>query len=593
MFDFTSLAIVTIAAFFGAAIAGKLRQSVILGYLIVGVVIGVANTSYFVPTLSLDLVSSPTVVALSDLGIAFLLFFVGLEFSARKLKSVGKPSMVLALVDYAILLFSGFLLGSLLGWGPVDSLFLAGILAMSSLGIAGKCLGDMKRLANPETEVLLGSMVVENFLSMILLTISVGWVAGQGTPLAVMQSVQGAALLYAGFLLLGLFAMPGLGRLIERVRNEEVFILLALALVFASAGLAMRFGMPFIIGTFFIGMAFAETRLTDRLHLKLSTFRDAFVAVFFVHFGMNIDLGIIPGVAPLVIGAVIIVLLDEVVILSTFAVLLGFTGREAVAIGTAACGRGEDAIIYASIGSNLTRVEAGATVPALAHARELFPLAGGLALITSAATPVLMRQSARIAWALSRAVPKGFAFGGRVIGTIFSGTIGPRARAHPVTRSDPLLLVLITGYLAVLAPLAFSTGPVHIMLAPFLLLLTLLTYREVRIDIEEVVPATDFARLHFLVHDYAGVAKFSSLMVLVLLLLVDAAAFFFSYSVTLAAAALVVLAIFAALAIAHTARAVQRPPARMLARDLLTRADLERRRKRPTEPAPPPGIKDL
>lgn len=575
------MAVVTLAAFVGAVVASKLGQSVILGYLVVGIALGTLNTSFFEPRVGVNLVESTTVKALADLGIAFLLFFVGLEFSVRKLKTAGKPSTILAFVDYGVLIFSGFLVGAAFGWGPVESLFLGGILAMSSLGIAAKSLIDLKRLdgSHPETEVLLGSMVVENFLSMILLTIAIGWVAGQGSTFAVLQSVQGAAIIYGGFLALAVFATPRLAGALSRIKNEEVFVLLALTLVFASAGLAVLFGTPFILGTFFIGMAFAETRLTDRLQLKLSTFRDAFVAVFFVHFGMNIAVDLIPGVAPLLLVCVAAVLIAEVVVLSAFSVMLGFGKRAAVSIGTAACGRGEDAIIFASLGSNLTRVDAGLAVPALAHSREFFPLAGGLALITSALTPFLMRNSEAIARGLARLTPRSMRFGGRVIGAIFSESIGPRARSHPVGRGDPVLLALCAGYVILLLPLAFSTGPGHTVLAPFVFLLSLLIWREVRIDVEDAVPHVDFARLRFLVHDVAAIARYTALVVLILLLFVDAVAFGFGYSWRLAAAASALCALALWLASAGMMRGITRPPARMLASDLLSRAELERRRR--------------
>jgi monovalent cation:H+ antiporter-2, CPA2 family len=580
-FDFLALAIVTIGAFLGAVVASKLGQSVILGYLVVGIALGELNGAFFEPQAGVNLVQSPTVVALSDLGIAFLLFFVGLEFSVRKLRTAGKPSTILAFVDYGVLLFSGFMVGAAFGWDPVDSLFLGGILAMSSLGIAAKSLIDLKRLdgAHPETEVLLGSMVVENFLSMILLTISVGWVAGRGTPFAVLQSVQGAAIIYGGFLALAIFAMPKLAAVLAKIKNEEVFVLLALTCVFASAGLAVTLGTPFVLGTFFIGMAFSETRLTDRLQLKLSTFRDAFVAVFFVHFGMNISVGLIPGIAPLLIACVAVVLIDEVLILSAFSVMLGFGKRAAVAIGTAACGRSEDAIIYASLGSNLTRTEGTASVPALAHARQFFPLAGGLALVTSAVTPILMRHSEGLALALARITPRSMRFGGRVIGAIFSESIGPRARGHPIGRGDPVLLALCGAYIALLLPLAFSTGPGHVVLAPFVLLLSLLIWREVRMDVEDAVPKVDFARLRFLVHDVATIARYAAQVVLILLLFVDFTAFAFSYSwkLTALAAVLCVLALLGASV--RMMHGITRPPARMLATDLLSRAELERRHR--------------
>ena len=578
-FDFLSLAIVTVAAFVGAALAGKLRQSVILGYLVVGVVLGALNGSFFIPATGTDIVASPTVTSLADLGVAFLLFFVGLNFSVRKLKAAGKPSTLLAFVDYSVLLFSGFLLGSLFGWGAPSALFLGGILAMSSLGIAAKSLVDLKRLTRPETEVLLGSMVVENFLSMLLLTISVGWVLGRDSPVQLLQSIQGAAIIYGGFLALALFAMPRLARAIDKVRNEEVFVLLALTLIFASAGLAISLGTPFVLGTFFIGMAFSETRLTDRLQLKLSTFRDAFVAIFFVHFGMNIDLALLPDVLPLVAAAVALVLVDELLILSSFAVLLGFSAREAMSIGAATCGRGEDAIIYASIGSNLTRTQAGVVTPALIHSRDLFPVAGGLALVTSALTPVLMRHSASIADALARVTPRSLRFGSRVVGAIFAESFGPHARSHSVGRSDPLLLALCVAFAALILPMALTTGGLHIALFAFCLLVALLIWREVSIDVAEAVHHVDFATLRFLVHDVAGIARYASGLVFLLLLTAITAAFTFVYSPQFTLLALAVC--FAAIMVAsrRAQRAITRPPARMLAADLLSRAELDQRRR--------------
>lgn len=575
-FDFFSLAVVTVVAFTGAALAGKLKQSVILGYLVAGLLLGELNRSYIVPTMGTDLVASPTVISLADLGIAFLLFFVGLEFSVRKLRSAGKSATVLAFVDYSTLLFSGFLLGAIFGWSPTDSIFLAGIIAMSSLGIAAKTLVELKRLTRPETEVLLGTMVVENFLSMLILTISIGYVVGSGSPFEVLQSVQGAAVIYGGFLALALFAMPRVAKLIGKVRNEEVFVLLALTLIFASAGLAISFGTPFVLGTFFIGMAFSETKLTERLQLKMSTFRDAFVAIFFVHFGMNIDLSILPSVLPIVAAAVAVVLVDELIILSSFSVLIGFGKKEATSISTAIVGRGEDAIIFASLGSGLTRAEAGATVPALAHSRELFPLAGGLSLVTASLTPVLVRHSARIANALARVAPASLAFGGTVIGAIFADSLGPKARRHDIARSDPLLLLLCVAFMATVLPLALSSGGLHFTLLPFALLLAILIWREVRMDLVEVAPKVDYRDLRFLIHDYARVAHYAAGVVFVLLLLAVSVAYTFSIawpaSLVCASVALAVITV----ASARVRASVMRPPARLHAADLLSRTERER-----------------
>jgi hypothetical protein len=326
-------------------------------------------------------------------------------------------------------------------------------------------------------------------------------------------------------------------------------------------------------------MAFSETKLTDRLQLKLSTFRDAFVAIFFVHFGMNIDFAILPGVLPLVLAAVGTVLVAEMLILSSFSVLIGFRPAEAMSIGTATCGRGEDAIIYASLGSNLTRTEGGVTVPALAQSRELFPIAGGLALVTASLTPILVRNSGRIARALARITPRSLAFGGALVGATFADALGPRARRHDVARSDPLLLLLCVAFIAVLLPLAFTTGGLHSTLLPFALLLAILIWREVRIDLDEVVPKVDYGDLRFHVSDFNGVARYAAGVVFALLLMAVLVAYTFGYSWQ--ASVLVTLGTFAAITVASARlrRSTTRPPARMLAADLITRSERERTRR--------------
>jgi hypothetical protein len=142
-----------------------------------------------------------------------------------------------------------------------------------------------------------------------------------------------------------------------------------------------------------------------------------------------------------------------------------------------------------------------------------------------------------------------------------------------------VLLALCVAYVILLVPLAFSGGPGHVVLLPFVLLLSLLIYREVKIDVEEAVPRVDFARLRFLVHDLASIARYTALVVLVLLLFVDAVAFTFAYSWRFAVMAMVLCLLALYAASVRMMRAITRPPARMLANDLLSRAELERKRR--------------
>ncbi len=174
------------------------------------------------------------------------------------------------------------------------------------------------------------------------------------------------------------------------------------------------------------------------------------------------------------------------------------------------------------------------------------------------------------------------AFWGQLIGFLGKAAFLTYEDAPDIfARVSPLavLLALVGAYLTLLVPLAFSAGPGHTVLAPFVVLLSLLIWREVRLDVEDAVPKVDFARLRFLVHDVAGIARYTAFVVLLLLLFVDFVAIEFSASWRLTAFAALATVGALHLASLRMMSAITRPPARMLASDLLSRAELERRRR--------------
>ena len=195
--DFIGLALVFLAAFIGAIISHKLRQSMIVGYIVMGVVLGLVAVefsgqvgehifldsdvhSWLEKDVDLDdRVLHPPLELLSDLGLTFLLFFIGLEFSVAKLKRAGKPSLVIALSHLAFNMFAGALIGATFGWDWKSTFFLAAVLSMSSLGVAAKSLIELKRLDREETEYMLGAMIVEDFMTMVLLTLAMGTIAAE------------------------------------------------------------------------------------------------------------------------------------------------------------------------------------------------------------------------------------------------------------------------------------------------------------------------------------------------------------------------------------------------------------------------------
>ncbi len=422
--DFIGLALVFLAAFLGAFSANRMRQSMIVGYIATGLLLGIVAVQ-FPDSIGDHLFDEletrtmrPSLELMADLGLTFLLFFIGLEFSVTKLKRAGKPSLVIAISHLAFNMFAGALIGAIFGWDWKSTFFLAAVLSMSSLGVAAKSLIELRRLDREETEYMLGAMIVEDFMTMILLTLAMGTVAAgalasENPGGALMESVKGALIVYSIFIALALWLMPYLSRYFERVKNDEVFTLLALACVLGSAALAFYYGLPFMIGAFFIGMAFSETRISERLQLRLLSFRDAFVAIFFVTFGLQIAMdSMADAIGPIILG-IAFVLFNEMFLVSSVAYMIGFNSRGAASLGASLLGRGGDSILFASIGGGLTNPDGTKMLP---KSEQLYPFSGGLSLVTNFMVPLAIRKSVPFAVGMGNILPKWVIFSGAAIG---------------------------------------------------------------------------------------------------------------------------------------------------------------------------------
>ena len=422
--DFIGLALVFLAAFLGALIANRIRQSMIVGYIATGLILGIVAVEFpdAIGSHIFDPIETrvlrPSLELMADLGLTFLLFFIGLEFSVSKLKRAGKPSLVIAVSHLAFNMFAGAMIGAIFGWDWKSTFFLAATLSMSSLGVAAKSLIELRRLDREETEYMLGSMIVEDFMTMVLLTLAMGTVAAgaladESTGNALLQSVKGALVVYSIFIALALWLMPYLSRWFEKVKNDEVFTLLALACVLGSAALAYYYGLPFMIGAFFIGMAFAETRISDRLQLRLLSFRDAFVAIFFVTFGLQIAIGsLAEAIGPIIFG-IAFVMVNEIFLVSSVAYLLGFNSRGAASLGASLLGRGGDSILFASIGGGLANPDGTKMLP---KSDQLYPFSGGLSLVTNFMVPLAIRKSVAFGVGMGHTLPRWLIFSGAAIG---------------------------------------------------------------------------------------------------------------------------------------------------------------------------------
>jgi|ADurb_Met_03_Slu_FD_contig_123_9495_length_4102_multi_4_in_2_out_0_2 CPA2 family monovalent cation:H+ antiporter-2 len=493
--------IIMLVAFIGAAVASKAKQSVILGYILAGMLIGpYISVELFGYTYDGLVKDTEFIQLLSSLGLTLLMFFVGLGFSITKLKRTKAPAIILAMMDVGLGMFLGILIGYALGWPIVDTVFLAGVISMSSVAITGKALEEQGRFSSPETEYLLGTVIVESFLSMVLLTIVGGLMfKSNADDMNITRLVVGILAFYGFFLFLAIVVVPRTVKYFESIKSDELFVLLALGLVFLSAALAEAAGVPAIIGAFFLGMVFAETRLAERIEDRITPFRDALVAVFFIAFGMMIDLSMLRTVVPILLIAVPVTLFYESVVLSSISYLLGFPSKAATFIGTAMTGRSSEAIMYASVGSSS---------PAVTKGSELNPFAGAFCFIMSMVAPSFMKHSAGFTRALIRLTPKFLVYGGSLINRTMGKVILPSTiRLFERTRRLEALIAVYFIDLVFIMALQFPYDMLAFVLGG---LIVAVIYATLESDMYSIVRTVNYDNLGVVTKDLGHISRYIS-----------------------------------------------------------------------------------
>src|SRR6266568_2133217 len=465
MFD---IGVIATVGFLGAAFATRARLPVVIGYIIAGILIG-PNIHLRIFGWSYDgvLQDSAFLQNISQLGLVLLLFFVGLEFSITKLMKTKEAAAILAVTNLAVNMFAGFVIGAWLGWPLIDTIFMAGVISMSSSAITAKSLIDLKRLGNKETEFLLGMVILESFLAMFLLTIVNGMIVPSETAVDVPALFAGVGIFIGFFALLAAVVVPRTAALFERIRSEELFVLFALGTVFLSAALAEAFRIPAIVGAFFMGMVFADTRIAGRMKVKMESLRDAFVAIFFLSFGMLIDPASFGSVLPMLVIAVPLILLNDLFLTASLAYFIGFSGRASTAIGTSLIARNEEAILYATVGARAIR--ANDQLPNDYAGRYLTPFAGILCIVMSSLAPILMTRSDRIANFFAKRLPKSITFGAELVKRTLKTVIMPNFL--PIYRRKRLFQASLILYAAWIIDLTVTTGLAHLAMSiatPFL-----------------------------------------------------------------------------------------------------------------------------
>ena len=373
----SDLAVMLITAGLITILFKKIKQPLVLGYILAGFLI----SSYFpfFPTV----VDTDSITTWSEIGIIFLMFHLGLEFNLHKLARVGSTAIITAIVEVIGILAVGFLAGRLLGFGVMDSVFLGGMLSMSSTTIIIKAFDELQLRGKKFTELVFGTLVIEDivgiFMMVILSTISVsknvtgGQVAG---------SLSLMILYLIIWLILGIYFLPTFLNRTIKLMNDEMLLIVSLGVCFGMVILANALGFSSALGAFLSGSLLAGTVHVERIEHLTKGVKDLFGAVFFLSVGMLVNPQTLVEYATPIIVITAVTIFGKLIFSSLGMLLSGQTLDNALRCGFSLAQIGEFAFIIASLGMSL-----GVT------GDYLYPIVVSVSVITTFTTPFCIKTA--------------------------------------------------------------------------------------------------------------------------------------------------------------------------------------------------------
>jgi len=371
------LALILIA---GAAITlvfRKIKQPLVLGYILAGFLVGPHFN--LIPTV----VDNANVKTLADIGVIFLLFGLGLEFSFKKLLRVGGAASITAFVEILFITVSGYLAGRWMGWTTMDSLFLGGMLASSSTTIIIRAFDELGMKTKQFARIVFGVLVVEDIVVILLMVLL--------STMAVSQQFEGSEMLFtilklvfflAVWFISGIFLLPTLLKKARKLLDEETLLIMAIGLCLGMVVLATQVGFSAELGAFIMGSIIAETTSAEKVEHLIKPVKDLFAAVFFVSVGMMIDPRAIAEYGVPVMVVTLLTLVGKLFSTTLGAMLSGQPLKQSVQVGMSMAQIGEFAFIVATLGLSLGVIS-----------DFLFPVAVGASAITTFTTPYLIKLS--------------------------------------------------------------------------------------------------------------------------------------------------------------------------------------------------------
>jgi CPA2 family monovalent cation:H+ antiporter-2 len=365
----------------------RLRQPVVLGYLLAGLLVG--------PYVAFPVFANPDIVhSLSELGVILLMFALGLEFRLGKLIELAPTAGLVALLQCILMTWLGFAVGRAFGWTVLESVFTGAVISISSTTIIAKAF-DEQRVRGRVREFVVGILIVEDLIAVLMMAVLTAIATGSGLSAGALALTTGKLVAFlVGLVAIGILIVPRSMRAIVRLNRPETTLVASIGFCFAISLLAQAFGYSVALGAFIAGSLVAESGEEHAIEPLVVPVRDVFAAIFFVSVGMMIDPTLILANAGAVAALTLAVVVGSIVTVSLSAFLTGNGTRVSIQSGMSLAQIGEFSFIIAALGTSL-----GAT-------RDfLYPVAVAVSAITTLTTPWLIRGSGPFASFVERMLP--------------------------------------------------------------------------------------------------------------------------------------------------------------------------------------------
>lgn len=383
------LAVIMLLAGIVTVIFNRFRQPVVLGYIVAGVIIGP-----YTPPFAL-IHDEKTIGILAELGVVFLMFSLGLEFSLRKLARVGVTAFVAAITEIVLMLWIGYEIGRFFGWKAMDSIFLGAMLAVSSTTIIVKALDELGMKRERFAQLIFGVLIVEDVLAIGMIALLSGIAISGQVDASEASFTLGKLLLFMVVsLVVGILLVPRILGYVAKFKSDEMLLVVVLGLCFGFCLLVIQMGYSVALGAFLIGAIMAEARELHTIERLVAPLRDMFSAVFFVTIGLLLDPHVLVTYVWPILVITVAVVIGKIVSCGLGSYLSGQDGRTSMRVGMGLSQIGEFSFIIASLGLSLK-----------VTSDFLYPIAVAVSVITTLLTPYLIKSADPVTGWLGRAMP--------------------------------------------------------------------------------------------------------------------------------------------------------------------------------------------